>query len=164
MRLGKLQEFRYRDGPELRMKLPVRRRNVGQEDVSIRVRVQRHNARLEFAVRFQEAAALDLNWMGTQRPNPAKVQIEPEIDEGKRYRRRAGRTYHGRRGQLVFSHGPELRIAQAENAPRSVIRVRSLEKRHRAFKSGKGQNQRDPGLPSTPKIAKCNSISSRSPC
>ena len=49
--------------------------------------------------------------MGTQRPNPPKVEIEPEIDEGKRYRRHTGGTKHGARGQLVFRHGPELRIA-----------------------------------------------------
>src|SRR5712664_539860 len=114
------------------MELPVRWRDVGQEDVSVWVRVQRRNARPEFLV-FQKAAGLDLNWVGTQRPNPAKVEIEPEIDEGKRYRRNAGRTYQGRRGQLVFSHGPELRIAQAENAPRSVVPVRRLEKHHTAF-------------------------------
>jgi len=122
MRPGKLQKFRYGNGPQTWMELPVRRRDVGQEDVSVRVRVQRGNARLKLPV-FQEAAGLDLNWVGTQRPDPAKVEVEPEIDERKRYRRRVGGTQHGRRRQLVFSHRPELRIAKAENACRDVILV-----------------------------------------
>jgi len=72
MRLGSLQEFRYGNRPQAGIQLPVRRRDVGQEDVAVRVRVQRRNTRLEFSV-DQEAARLDLNWMGTQRSNPAEV-------------------------------------------------------------------------------------------
>src|SRR5438309_5308751 len=129
MRLGSLEELRYGNRPKTGIQLPVRRRDVGQEDVSVRVRVQRRNTRLELSV-DQEAARLDLNWVGTQRSNPADVQIESQIDEGKRYRRHTGGTKHGGRGQLVFRHGPELRIAQAENPSLGVILAGRLPQRH----------------------------------
>src|SRR5437868_2371870 len=76
MRHGELQEFRYRDGPEARLELPVGRRDVGEEDVAVRIWMERSDADLELPVRFEEAARLDLHRMRTQSADPARIVVD----------------------------------------------------------------------------------------
>ena len=54
---GELQEFRYRDGPEARLELPVGRRDVGEEDVAVRIWMERSDADLELPVRARGSCA-----------------------------------------------------------------------------------------------------------
>jgi hypothetical protein len=70
---------------------------------------------------FQEAPRLDLHGMSTQRPDPARVEVEAEIQQWKSYGNRARGAELDGRGQPVLSHGAELRIAETGNARRDVI-------------------------------------------
>ena len=58
MRHGELQEFRYRDGPEARLELPVGRRDVGEEDVAVRIWMERSDADLELPSGSRKLRAL----------------------------------------------------------------------------------------------------------
>jgi hypothetical protein len=103
--------------------------------------VQRSNARLELTIRLQETASLDLHRMGTQRPDPARIEVEPEIKERQRDGYRAWGAQLNRRGQPVFSHGPELCIAETRKGG-GVTRVGWLQKCHTVER-----RFRDPFLP-----------------
>src|SRR5439155_5745574 len=143
MRHGELQEFRYRDGPEARLELPVGRRDVGEEDVAVGIWMKRSGADLELPVRFEEAARLDLHRMGAQSADPARIQVEAEIQERKRYSDRPGRAELDRRGQPVLGDGPELRITETRHSGRDISRVWPLPESHtRLYMSEALKNQR----------------------
>jgi len=65
--------------------------------------------------------------MASQRPNPARIKVEPEIEEWKRYGYCSGGAELNRGGQPVLRHRPELRIAQTGKA-RGIIRRGSLQR------------------------------------
>jgi hypothetical protein len=67
--------------------------------------------------------------MGPQRPDSARIEVEPEIEQGKRYGDRSWRAKRNRRGQSLLSDGPELRIAETRKASREIL-VGWLQKRH----------------------------------
>lgn len=101
--------------------------------------MQRSNAVLKLPVRFQETARLDLHRMGTQRPDSARIKVEPEIEEWKRYGDCSwSAELHGR-GQSVLGHRPELRIAETRKARRGVVRVGWLQKRHTGLQVSEGR-------------------------
>src|SRR2546421_7427063 len=143
MRHGELQEFRYRDGPEAQLELPAGRRDVGEEDVAVRIRMERSDADLELPVRFEEAARLDLHRMRTQSADRARIEVEAEIQERKCYRDDPRSAEFECCDEPVLSDGPELRITETRHSGRDISRVWPLPESHtRLYMSEALKNQR----------------------
>ena len=81
--------------------------------------------------------------MGAQSADPARIQVEAEIQERKRYSDRPGRAELDRRGQPVLGDGPELRITETRHSGRDISRVWPLPESHtRLYMSEALKNQR----------------------
>src|SRR5437868_14627270 len=143
MRHGELQEFPYRDGPEARLELPVRRRDVGEEDIAVRIWMERSDANLELPVRFEEATCLDLHRMRAQGADPARIEVEAEIQERKCYRDDPRSAEFECCDESVLGHGPKLRITETGHSGRDISRVWPLPESHtRLYMSEAVKNQR----------------------